>query len=237
MLPLDYKAVPSYTDDRTGWNQKWETNLSDIYGSNIIIKLSEQDLGRYMNEIPVSAPNADFVQQMTDQRDRLCILQRNLTLKAATRFTADEFETAWIEKSDDVREKWILEGLVRTCERDSQIEAFRQWAPETALERLQSQGGSGFLRLMKALLIPDPRPGFIPNNFKNLPNEVFDVMVGNIASGTPGSDEKGQRRLTDAIRLSYNIARTIFLTTFCWQIILAFVRPIFYTSNSMQSEF
>ncbi|KAE9382579.1 hypothetical protein BT96DRAFT_952082, partial [Gymnopus androsaceus JB14] len=93
-------------------------------------------------------------------------LQRDLSRKACAQSCTSE-----------AREKWILEGLVRTCQASPDFEESRRFCPEITLPRLNSKGkGQPFLDLLRALCLDDIDT--VPSSPKPLPSNAFDRMTG-----------------------------------------------------------
>ena len=212
----DGKISPSFKDDRIGWNRTYENDLAKFYGADRIITMKR---GRHDMPDLLSGPaqfvTDDLAQNISSLKKQVCILQRDLSQKVSQRYAEDDFVEHWSQKcTDSDRRKWILEGLVRTCEASPDFEGNRKWAPETTLTRLLFQSGRGFLTLMESLIVPDFEKA--PTDFRTVPNAIFDAMNKN--------EQKNKLdKKTQLLQLSHNISRTYFLTMFCWNTLLAFV--------------
>jgi len=215
MLSFQHKVLPSYKVNREKWNAKWEKDISEVYraAANVPAAATAQAFAASEAKTPM---DDGIVRYAAALKGQLCVLQRDLTSKAAKRYAEENFEEVWTQTcSVEERRKWILEGLVRTCEATVEFEPWRQWAPETALDVLQANSGRGFLNLLQAILLPDP--GKIPDDYRRIPNAAVEQRMGLSHS------MDGNKPLVMPLLLS--IQRTLFITTFCWNVILAFVRP------------
>ncbi|KAF5391107.1 hypothetical protein D9757_003178 [Collybiopsis confluens] len=143
-------------------------------------------------------------------QSQLCTLQRDLSKKISKRYAEDDFVHQWTEVcTQKEREKWILEGLVRTCDASPDFEAHRRYCPEITMRRLNVVSGRGFLNLIEKLTLQDIDK--VPDNFRRVPNPVWEAM----------NDGRKDPKKAIYIRLT-DTQRTSFLTFFVWNTLLAF---------------
>ncbi|KAJ7078736.1 hypothetical protein B0H15DRAFT_892038 [Mycena belliarum] len=214
----DSPKSPSFQKDRRGWNAAWERDLATLYGSAVDIAFAGRrpitslasDLPTEAHEMMLADANVLNVQIMTTQ---ICTLQRDLTRKAAKRFAEDDFESHWTTRcSVKQREEFILEGLVRACDASPDFEEHRKWCPELTLKRLNHASGRGYLDLLKKLTLQDLDT--IPNDFKTVPNVVYDA-IHDIKDPNPHPGQVLGKKAGDS-------GRTYLLTMVVWNILLAF---------------
>ncbi|KAF9066789.1 hypothetical protein BDP27DRAFT_1423547 [Rhodocollybia butyracea] len=208
-------SKPSWKEDRVAWNKHWEREHDALYGSDPSFTVKKyQKIIKLQDDLP----DAFFTAQVQDsllhsahvKQDQLCKLQRDLSREVSKRYAEDDFVDRWTNVcSKSEREKWILEGLFRTCEASPDFEDHRQFCPELTMNRLNAQSGRGFLDLMQKLTLQDIDT--IPNDFQKVPNPVWEAMN----DGHDDSKKKVYARLMD-------LQRTTFLTFFVWNTLLAF---------------
>ncbi|KAE9401834.1 hypothetical protein BT96DRAFT_1017938 [Gymnopus androsaceus JB14] len=144
---------------------------------------------------------------------RAAILQRDLSRESAFRFAKNNFESEWKSCTSETREKWILEGLVRTCQSSPDFEERRRLCPEVTLPRLNSKGkGQPFLDLLRALCLDDIDT--VPSSPKPFPSDAFDRLSGHKIST--------QNRGCQLFQLVTLTRRTHFLVMFLRSVFLAF---------------
>lgn len=129
------------------WNQQWEERLRIVTSTNLM-QVS-------LPMLPESIEEEIF----TNHRNRLrnlCSFQNELTVTAAMSFGRDNFESEWLKSSTSLREKHLLEGMVRTCTMMLGMENHRMLCDEISLPFLEKDGGHGYLRLLKHFMVKDP---------------------------------------------------------------------------------
>ncbi|KAK7463028.1 hypothetical protein VKT23_007611 [Stygiomarasmius scandens] len=136
---------PSYHENRVAWNLAWECENRILYGTEQTFSLTS---GRPVIDILKDDPFDKMLKDSSLQfqfHHQICILQRDLTQKVSSRFGQHDFENRWTNKcTPKDREKWVLEGLVRTCEVNPDFEDFRNFCPEITIARMNFQSGKGF---------------------------------------------------------------------------------------------
>lgn len=211
---------PSFNVDRIRWNRVWENELNKIYGSRDIPSYTGSSaidgvgMRSMWNHLAASDATVQTINTMVKE---VATLQRDLSRKAALRFAEDNFESKWKSCTPETREKWILEGLVRTCQASPDFEERRKACPEVTLLRLNKANGQPFLNLLQALCLENIDE--VPSNPKPLPSDSFDRMNGHkLNIQNPG------RQLVQLAELTQ---RTYFLVMFVWNVLLAFVSLLF----------
>ncbi|KAL0578986.1 hypothetical protein V5O48_003026 [Marasmius crinis-equi] len=212
--------MPSYKDDGYAWNEAWERKLLNFgYGTNIALTLEpRRKCVNIIDQIPEAlfavATHESVLQNNLVLQTEIFQLQCDLSIKRNIRFSSGNFERRWTwECTEKERELWLLEGMVRTCESSPDSEDSRMYCPEVTLARLNHDSGRGFIELLKKLTWEKGVP-FRQGDFKTVPNEIWEAM------NTPSKDpehpgKKMMKRCND-------IQRTLFLTYFVWNTLLAF---------------
>ncbi|KAF5369043.1 hypothetical protein D9758_003095 [Tetrapyrgos nigripes] len=207
---------PSYKENRAAWNQAWEREQDALYGTDITFSLKPgRPVMKLLDDIPEAmigiAMHDSLLQNLHVIQSQICTLQRDLSRKAAERCAQDDFEYHWTQKcTAKEREKWILEGLVRTCEASPDLEGYRRYCPEVTIARLNRQSGKGFLDLLGKLVLQDIEK--VPDKARTVPNPIWDAM-NSVKDNSPG--RRVMQRMND-------VQRTAFLTYFVWNTLLAF---------------
>ncbi|KAF9066790.1 hypothetical protein BDP27DRAFT_987919 [Rhodocollybia butyracea] len=208
-------SKPSWKEDRVAWNKYWEREHDALYGSDPSFTVKKD---QKIIKLQDTLPDAFFTTQIQDSllhnahvmQDELCTLQRDLSREVSKHYAEDDFVDRWTNictKTD--REKWILEGLFRTCEASPDFEDYRRFCPELTMNRLNAQSGRGFLDLMQKLTLQDI--DIIPNDFQKIPNPVWEAM---------NDGHNDPKKKVNARRM--DLQRTTFLTFFVWNTLLAF---------------
>jgi len=213
-------SKPSYREDRIAWNLAWEREHDALYGRDqtFSLKPGKQIVDMFKN-IPLDDMLNDASLQFNLQfHHQICILQRDLTQKVSSRFGQHDFENRWMQKcTPKEREKWVLEGLVRTCEANPDFESFRRFCPEITIARMDFKSGKGFLDLVQGLILDDAEK--VPEDIRKVPNPIWDAMNGGNSKNATPKQELLQR--------ANDTYRTAFLTMFVWNTLLAFVQLSF----------
>ncbi|KAK7461303.1 hypothetical protein VKT23_008482 [Stygiomarasmius scandens] len=213
-------SKPSFIEDRVAWNQAWERDLAYTYGTEQTIRLTPTLLKRIGKRILDRPPPAAFDAIMNDGslqtcqvvNHQTCVLQKDLTKKVITRFTVSDFENRWRECGPKEREKWILEGLVRTCLISPFREKHREFCPEITIARMNYQSGQGFLDLIRQLVGKDAEQ--IVDEVRTVPNPIWDIINSSVKKDL----SPGQR----VFQRAKNVDRASFITFVCWHVLLAF---------------
>ncbi|KAE9396234.1 hypothetical protein BT96DRAFT_996949 [Gymnopus androsaceus JB14] len=212
MVSMEPKS-PSFNVDRVAWNRAWEQELAGFYGSRDMPSYTGPSLIGTPPMWDILAASDASVQLTNNMVEETAILQRNLSQKAVFRFAKDDFESKWKSCTSETREKWILEGLVRTCQASPHFEERRMLCPEVTLPRLNLKGnGQPFLDLLQALCLEDIYT--VPANPKPLPSDAFNRFNGH--------DVSTQDRGCQLYQLTTLTKRTYFLVMFVWNVLLAF---------------
>ncbi|KAK7447113.1 hypothetical protein VKT23_013750 [Stygiomarasmius scandens] len=215
----------SYKEDRVAWNQAWERQIDDFWGTDQTFKVTPDAIrridrcGHLLDWVPEALydgiMNDSSLQTCQVMRYQTCVLQRDLSKKAALRFALQDFENRWQKLDPKEREKWILEGLVRACDAQVVGEHWRRFCPEMTIARMNYQSGKGYLDLLAYLVGKDDQ---IPEDVRMVPNPVWDLL--NTSKRT--SLLPGQR----VMQRANDVQRTTFLTYFVWNLLLAFYGEI-----------
>ncbi|THU93645.1 hypothetical protein K435DRAFT_967210 [Dendrothele bispora CBS 962.96] len=215
-------SKPSYREDRVAWNLAWERENDALYGTDqrFVLKPGQPIPDIMSRNIPESVYDGmvadNPIQNTLSFHNQICVLQHDLTKKVSVRYGQYDFENRWTEKcTPKEREKWVLEGLVRTCEATHDFEGFRRYCPEITIARMNFESGKGFLDLVQMLVLEDIEK--VPDEVRKVPNPIWEAMNGSIT----GTDKKSSPGRQMAQRIN-DIHRVAFLTMFVWNTLLAF---------------
>ncbi|KAH8832426.1 hypothetical protein DL96DRAFT_1582060 [Flagelloscypha sp. PMI_526] len=220
-MPMTVDA--SYKDDRLKWNLAWEQKLAGIYGTSLVPKytgwgslsvIGDTPRLRSFLESSYKIDSETSARNLMTMRRELIVLQRDLTVKLAEKMAENNFEEKWNACPSTVQKKWILEGLVRTCEACEDFEGRREYCPEITINRLGRDRGEGLLSLMKNLMLNDVDEAVIPSDFSSLPCEAFECSL----QGYDQLETRAQKFYKSSVRIS----RMYFLVMFAWNVLLAF---------------
>ncbi|KAH8809580.1 hypothetical protein DL96DRAFT_1821847 [Flagelloscypha sp. PMI_526] len=211
---------PSYRHNRVEWNNSWERQLAQIYGSDLL-PASRESCRLDIQSQPAydfMASRDDVLTSLQQIKQEICDLQLDLTKMAIRRFAERDMENQWICSTEDRRTELILEGLVRTCEATSEFEPRRGLCPETTVARLNRDSGAGYLDLLRAHLLPETN--LIPEGYRTLDCAPVDWMLGLSVNASPAplANHPGYKVLQEMNRS----ARAYFLSLFVWYTMLAF---------------
>ncbi|KIK64171.1 hypothetical protein GYMLUDRAFT_40452 [Collybiopsis luxurians FD-317 M1] len=209
------QSKPTWKDDTISWNKNWERENDALFGSDLIFTMNRnRPTIKLLDSLPAgmlgAAMSDSLLQNVHVMQNQLCTLQRDLSRKVSKRYAEDDFVHQWTEVcTAQEREKWMMEGLARTCDASPDFEAHRRFCPEITMRRLNIRSGKGFLELMEKLTLQDIDT--VPDDFRKVPNPVWEAM--NDSLNDPGKEIYA--RLMD-------MQRSSFLTFFVWNTLLAF---------------
>lgn len=142
------KCIGVTTDpkkDPFHWNKQWE---------NVVEQMVEKRLLSDMMEC--SKGDCDSEGILSNHRQRVQGLQyhqKGLTNYAAECFAVHDFESKWLGSTIAVRQRHILEGLVRTSAIGT--EDARTFCPELTLVGLEKGNGRGYFDLLNYFMVDD----------------------------------------------------------------------------------
>jgi hypothetical protein len=200
-----------WQDDRVAWNKHWERENNAIYGSELTFRMTPgRQVFKLLDDLPTVFALMDaFLHNAQTIQSQVLTLQRDLGKKASARYAQDDFVHRWTDVcTPGEREKWMLEGLVRTCEASPDFEPHRRFCPELSMQRLNHRSGKGFLRLLEGLMATES-----DDDIKLIRNPIWDTM------NDPGRRDEGKK----VMARTNNVSRTSFMTYFVWNTLLAFV--------------
>jgi hypothetical protein len=155
-------GIPDFRYDRLKWNEGWEGFLKRGPSSQTLLARAVKF------RKGVTAEQRDGILAVyQDRLSQLCLVQRDVTVLAQACLMEHNLESKWRTLDASVRQEHILEGLVRTCMPQTDIEDGRAYCHEVTLPSLQENGGEGFLQLLKSCMIRDTsliptKPMFLP---------------------------------------------------------------------------
>lgn len=175
---LNIKIPSSLTEDidRRQWNAQWESYLERAQFPILFYQLAY----RWSSMGHSGARDSQLMGIRTNFRS-MCLMQRNLTERILHAIVRDHFESRWQEAEESVRERHLLEGLVRTCAHPQGAEQSRLLCPEVTLEKLQDSQGRAFLNLLKSYILDEysavpKKPLLLPSGRLNDPPEAMSEL-------------------------------------------------------------
>ncbi|KAF8588427.1 hypothetical protein K439DRAFT_632506 [Ramaria rubella] len=198
---------PNKDTNPVEWNKSWERQLASQYRPDIprVPLLTTSDVATaLMSDTDVHQTGLKVMQI------NICVLQQDLAKSVAQETAANDFDKKWKELSQEQREKFILEGIVRAASAGPDMERFRTWCPEITIPYLNADDGRGYLELLHKLIPEDiSKPVAVP---KCIPHLVFDKLFPDL-NISPGAVV-----MTNQVRFS----RCYFISLALWNIFLSF---------------
>src|ERR1700733_6846124 len=162
-------GFPGRDDDPAKWNEVWERVIKG-YGSTDVLQ-------RFETKGITDAEADELLLNSSTRLRYLCDCQHRLTIRAACAFAEGDFESKWLRSNINVREKHLLEGIMRTCDlKVPFIEDERANCQEVTLPFLQKAKGRGFLTLLRHFMHEDTSS--IPTTPIFLSSPRWDRMIG-----------------------------------------------------------
>jgi hypothetical protein len=163
---LGITAHPKH--DPVQWNIQWEQMMSKL--------LTPAAMHQFLQLSEASVTGEEILSNHRKRIQDLCTQQRNLTINTASCFALHDFEAKWLKTDKLVRQKHLLEGIVRTCAITSGMEDSRLCCEEITLANLQARNGQEFLDLLSFFMVKDTSS--TPTTPILLCNPRWDKMIG-----------------------------------------------------------
>lgn len=208
---------PDKYSDRARWNESWEHDLESTYTGIGLRGVPPHQLTPQDRQfLSMLGPSSNLYAERASRE--IVELQQDLSEFAVKKIAVDDFRAKWKALPSARREELVLEALFQASIASPDTEAHRRWCPEMTITFLAGPGEEGFLTLlMKFIQDTITAPILVPHMHVE---RIFETEPYSLTLAKHG-----------------RLHRAYFISLVLWRVLLAFVRRIPFTYDSLLDIF